>query len=321
MGALDMAMPRPGVGHGAPASPPARGSTPADAGPWRHPLPWWRRADDPRARAGAALRRRAGPRLAAGVSLAAVAQAMHLAPGDLAAAHATVFDPAESPLKARRLHAAADVLRAVRRWPGDLRASGPGWRARVRCGGGADDAAAGAAELAAGPGLQLYALQLGAADPALHWFDPDGVALWQWHPAPGHGARLDAIVRSWGRTDLRPGPMPCAAARAGTRAAALGAGCRAAEARGQPAGAGWDLLLHAAVQGLPLHLSLGTAARVQTRGVLRQVGLDGQALRLEAAAATLWLDETAVWLEGDAAGSALVGHGLCLQLAGSATRL
>ncbi len=58
-----------------------------------------------------------------------------------------------------------------------------------------------------------------------------------------------------------------------------------------PAGAAWDLLLHAAAHRLPLSLRLGGAPAVAWSGTLAAVRLQGHALRVDAGPWCLWLDE------------------------------
>lgn len=221
-------------------------------------------------------------------------------------------DLAASPLESHCGAAAAKALRSALRWPGRLQARGDGWRAQVRCDG------ADAPMLAASSGLRLRVLAQRTAGPALHWFDRVGTEVWEWHPAPGQGAHLDGLLHAGHGRERRAGVV-LPAARRGTTPPVGG---RAAGAPGDPlAGTGWDLLLHVAAHGLPLQLGLGAAVRLDERVVLRRVCLDGESLRLECAAVTLWLDETAVWLDGDEPGSALVGHGVRLQVADTATWL
>lgn len=302
------------------AARPTRAPQPGGAGAaaWGHPPPRWReRRNGHQTRAGAAVRRSAAPLLHAGLAPAAVADRLGITSAQLAAVHATVFDPTESPLKTRRLLAASHLLRRVLALPGLLHGQVPraGWRVERTCG----PAAAGdAAPLAPDPGLQLFAWQQGAAAAELRWFDRAGHALWTWQPAPGAGSRLDDLVRGWGDRTLRiPGPLSrpgATATEAGCGVAALGAAAPLLP------GAAWDLVLHAAARGLPLRLACGMPAVLVHDGPLQRVCLDGAALRLDAGGLALWLDDAAPWTWSGPDDRALQLPGLRLDLAPQASR-
>jgi hypothetical protein len=286
---------------------------PARVSAWRSVNLWRRFRDERRARAGECLRRIAAPHLAAGATLAEVAATLGVRPAGLAAAHATVFDPGESPLKARRLLTPNAVLRRVLEGPGVLVAEGRGWRAQVAC--GRVPATHGPApDLACEPGLQLYALQTSDGPAALHWFDRRGAAACAWTPAVGHAAALDALVRAHGSVDLR---LPSSTVAPGPAAVESTAG-HADRTGVWPAGAGWDFLLLAASQALPLQVVLGNSIRLSTQAAVKRACLDGQSLRLDIGRYTLWLDEAAAWSVTDASGDVQVGAGLRFGLARSA---
>lgn len=268
---------------GAPGAPAARAALVLWPAPGLPPLPasadvegGWR-----------TLRRQAGPALKAGDPLGAVAAALGVSAVALAAAHAGVFDPAESPLKARRLQPDAAALWAL---AAPLLAGG-----RLQVGGGALSLDT----PARGPGLALlqpegaavaevYALDRRLAGDAVQrhlvCFDAAGSPLLGLQPGPQTAwAAFYAVVRRLGQ------PAP----RHDSAAPAAGVPLRAtvAGARLDP-GAGWELLARAAQGGLPLKLTVGNAAVSGSHtGAIDQLALRGRWLCLRSAETELRLDE------------------------------
>jgi putative hemin transport protein len=234
-----------------------------------------------------ALRRQAGPALKAGEPLEAVAAAMGVSAAALAAAHAGVFDPAESPLKARRLQPDAGALWAL---AAPLLAGG-----RLQVGGGALslDTPASAPGLAllqpeGAAVAEVYALDRRLAGDAVQrrlvCFDAAGTPLLGLEPGPQTAwAPFYAVVRRLGQ----PAPRPDGA----TAAAGAPLLAPVAGARLDP-GAGWELLARAAQAGLPLKLTVGNAAVTWSHtGAIAQLVLQGRWLCLRSGETDLRLDE------------------------------
>jgi len=256
------------------------------------------------------LRRAAAPPLWAGVAYERVACDLGVTPCQLAAAHATLFDVAESPLKARRLRAEVQVLHRVLALPGTLHGQGHGWRAALHCGGRDAPVLAAAAR-----GLQLFALQSSSAATALQWFDAQGEPVWRWQPAEGLGAAFDDLVRRCGHADLRPTPVVAGRPQPARTPVVSGVPKVAL----LPPGAGWDLLLHAAAQGLPLQLAFGLPVDLRCAPAPMRVCLEGRVLGVRLGAHAVWLDESSVWTVDERQASANVG-GLCLRPDDAASR-
>jgi putative hemin transport protein len=234
------------------------------------------------------LRRQAAPGLKSGLPLPEIAATLGLTAGELVAAHAGVFDPAESPLKARRLRLDGAGLIAAAL---PLLAGG-----RVQLGGGSLslDVPATPARLASlvlQPAELAHAFAVDRRLPGdrihrgLLCFDAAGapqIGLWAGAATPL--TEFYALVRRFGATalagGLSPEPVPPASAPAGERLAD---------------GAVWELLTRAAQTGLPLQLSAGPrAARLTGSGPVRRVALDGRWLYVQAGDDHLRLDESAV---------------------------
>lgn len=278
--------------HPTPQSLPSWHPAPTDAG---HAHAWSARTTSGQqgraAQACAGLRRLAAPWLTGGASLVQTARTLGISPGRLAAAHATVFDPSQSPLKARRLQRPAAALRALLaaqvplQWQAPAQGALPSPRQHLTLDGAA-------LRLHAAPDLQACAVQLGDALPTLMWFDRRGEPEWVWSPGEHQGPLLAALVRRWGSQDLRAG-LPAS----GDDTPARPAGPTLRAPTRLPPGAAWDLLLHAAAQGLPLTVQAGGAATLRWHGRLRRALLDGRCLRVEADGLRLSLPESApVWL-------------------------
>lgn len=287
-----------------------------------------------RARARECLRRIAGASLASGASLESVGRALGISPGKLVQIHAEPFDPAESPLKARRLDAAAALWSAALRHPGHLHGRWPGLRAKARCAG---SDCAGMFALASQV-IEAYAVEFGAEPAVYQWFDFRCELLWTWSPEPGSGFGplpypCDGVGSTVGAGPCASAAVPRTADRAGRSGLAQDVAVGPLPDAGSgtvlqrdlpPPGAGWDLLLHAAHHGLPLDLRLGSAAVLTRRGPLHEVRLEGQALRVDAGPLTIWLTEDVpVVVQGDAAAALCtpdIGAALGLDIASNAAR-
>lgn len=257
----------------------------------------------------------AATRLRAGTAPDQVARNLGESPAGCVAVHATVVDLADPPLEARRLQGAAQVLHSALGLPGTLQAQGPGWRASLRCGGRDAPALRSAAA-----NLQLFALQRGNDLPVLQWFGGQGDAAWQWRPAVGDAALFDALVRSAARPDRRPSPMGLGGRRPAAAMSRDSTSARPQRLSKLPPGVGWDLLLHAAAQGLPLQLAFAPAAHLVCAASTVRVCLDGQVLCMQAGAHTVWLDESADWTADERHGSACVGGSLSVSHGEPASR-
>lgn len=243
--------------------------------PWARPRP----AEPPADVDLAGLRHAVAAGLGTDRSLAEIAQALDCGEGWLVAAHAGIFDPTESPLKARRLCQPAGAwLEAAVALP---------WRAEVATPGLTLAARRGRFELQPTAVAQAFAVEWGGPAPGrqLMAFDaaarpllalaPDSDAVLPAYQALVAGCASARLEAGWGAPAVTPAPAPVP----------LG--------QRLPEGALWELLVRVVQIGLPLRLEAGPpAARLQREGPLDRLEFDGPWLRAAAGADSLAIDES-----------------------------